>query len=53
MSPGFYVLDMAMVVEVKESGEVCFVPRDEANRDYRRYLRWVEAGNVPGEWEEE
>jgi len=28
-------------------GEEWFIPPDTANRDYREYLAWVEAGNEP------
>ena len=32
-----------LVIERKnEDGSVSFIPKDEANSDYQRYLRWVE-----------
>jgi hypothetical protein len=24
-----------------------FIPFDESNKDYKEYLKWVEAGNTP------
>ncbi len=29
------------------SGEIAFVPFDDANRDYQQYLEWVAEGNTP------
>lgn len=34
------------VVMVRD-GVISFVPEDEANRDYQRYLAWVAEGNTP------
>lgn len=28
------------------SGEAAFVPVDDANKDYREYLKWVTEGNT-------
>jgi len=29
------------------SGEIAFVPFDDANKDYQQYLEWVAEGNTP------
>lgn len=31
---------------IRDEGNVC-IPIDPGNRDYRKYLAWVEAGNTP------
>jgi hypothetical protein len=31
---------------IRDGGNV-FIPMDPSNREYRKYLAWVEAGNTP------
>lgn len=35
-------IDYKSIKRTDENGEVCFVPIDEINPDYQRYLRWLE-----------
>lgn len=30
--------------------DMAFIPINEANRDYRAYLAWLEEGNTPEPW---
>lgn len=32
---------------IKRTTDNSFIPMDEANMDYREYLKWVEKGNTP------
>jgi hypothetical protein len=32
---------------IKRLSDGAFIPNDPGNRDYREYLAWVEAGNMP------
>lgn len=42
--------ELACIVEVRDNGEHWFIPLDENNSDYQRYLAWVEAGNEATEY---
>ena len=33
-----------------DDGTVLWIPMDEANTDYQRYLEWVAAGGIPEPW---
>jgi hypothetical protein len=32
---------------IKRTADGAFIPQDGANRDYREYLEWLDAGNTP------
>ena len=34
--------DDKCVKRTDSDGKICFIPFDEANSDYQRYLRWLE-----------
>ena len=36
-----------MIARQNEDGTVSYIPVDEANTDYQRYLEWLAAGNEP------
>lgn len=39
-------LDGNLTMIIRDEGNVC-IPIDPGNREYRKYLAWVEAGNMP------
>ena len=43
-------LGVTVIVQRIGDHTVC-IPEDAANADYRRYLEWLAAGNVPQPWE--
>ena len=34
--------ESGMIERNNEDGTISFIPKDESNPDYRRYLRWLE-----------
>lgn len=40
-----------IVVLSNDDGSTLWIPMDEANSDYQRYLAWLEEGNTPEPWE--
>ncbi len=37
-------------VNVRRDSDSAFIPMDEANTDYKKYLEWVAEGNTAEEW---
>ena len=37
----------ATVIRTNADGKRSFIPFDEENADYQKYLEWVAAGNTP------
>jgi hypothetical protein len=37
-----------IIVRTDENGIISFIPKDPANSDYQRYLRWLENPNEEG-----
>ena len=37
----------ATVIKTNKDGKRSFIPFDEANTDYQKYLKWVDEGNTP------
>jgi hypothetical protein len=42
--------EIKSIVEVRDNGEHWFIPLDENNSDYQRYLEWAGAGNEATEY---
>ena len=42
--------EVSCVVEINSNNEHWFIPLDESNLDYQRYLAWVAEGNEATEY---
>jgi hypothetical protein len=41
------VIDKGQLVSIKRIADNAFIPFDEANTDYQKYLEWLAEGNEP------